>query len=125
MIFINNELSDERQIVVYSKLIRCCEVTITFSPSLVQLLECNHVTQAVNLLQGLIPGEDAPKQADAAYLEKLFVFSLMWSIGASLELADRKKVDNLLELNAIRSTFFTNECVDISSTKAWLLRACI
>jgi hypothetical protein len=48
--------------------------------------------QAINLLQGLIPGEDAPRQADAAFLEKLFVFSLMWSIGASLELGDRKKV---------------------------------
>ena len=51
--------------------------------------------QAINLLQGLIPGEDAPKQADATFLEKLFVFSLMWSIGASLELGDRKKVSDL------------------------------
>ena len=50
--------------------------------------------QAINLLQGLIPGEDAPRQADAAFLEKLFVFSLMWSIGASLELGDRKKVSS-------------------------------
>ena len=52
--------------------------------------------QAINLLQGLIPGEDAPKQADAAFLEKLYVFSLMWSIGASLELGDRKKVRDLV-----------------------------
>jgi len=40
----------------------------------------------------LIPGEDAPKQADASHLEKLFVFCLMWSVGALLELEDRKKV---------------------------------
>ena len=46
----------------------------------------------MNILEGLIPGEDAPKQADASHLEKLFVFSLMWSIGALLELDDRKKV---------------------------------
>ena len=46
----------------------------------------------MNILEGLIPGEDAPKQADASHLEKLFVFSLMWSVGALLELEDRKKV---------------------------------
>lgn len=48
--------------------------------------------QAMNILEGLIPGEDAPKQADANHLSKLFVFSLMWSVGALLELDDRKKV---------------------------------
>lgn len=46
----------------------------------------------MNILEGLIPGEDAPKQADASHLENLFVFSLMWSVGALLELEDRKKV---------------------------------
>ena len=46
----------------------------------------------MNILEGLIPSEDAPKQADASHLEKLFVFSLMWSVGALLELEDRKKV---------------------------------
>ena len=46
----------------------------------------------MNILEGLIPGEDAPKPADASHLEKLFVFCLMWSVGALLELEDRKKV---------------------------------
>ena len=46
----------------------------------------------MNILEGLIPGEDAPKPADANHLSKLFVFSLMWSVGALLELDDRKKV---------------------------------
>lgn len=57
-----------------------------------QVLECNNIVQAINILEGLIPGEDAPKQADSSHLEKLFVFSLMWSVGALLELDDRKKV---------------------------------
>ena len=56
------------------------------------VLECNNIVQAMNILEGLIPGEDAPKQADASHLEKLFVFCLMWSVGALLELEDRKKV---------------------------------
>ena len=55
-------------------------------------MECNQIAQAINLLAGLIPGEDSPKQADGAYLGKLFVFSIMWSIGAILELDDRAKV---------------------------------
>lgn len=58
----------------------------------IQVLECNNIVQAMNILEGLIPGEDAPKQVDASHLEKLFVFSLMWSVGALLELEDRKKV---------------------------------
>ena len=56
------------------------------------MLECNQVAQAINLLTGLIPGEDSPKQADAKFISKLFVFALMWSTGALLELDDRKKV---------------------------------
>lgn len=51
----------------------------------------------MNILEGLIPGEDAPKQVDASHLEKLFVFSLMWSVGALLELEDRKKVTKCSE----------------------------
>ena len=56
-----------------------------------QVLECNQITQAINILQGLIPKED-DKNIDPDHLEKLFVFSVMWSVGAILELDDRKKV---------------------------------
>lgn len=48
--------------------------------------------QAINILQGLIPTDDSGKHVDAAHLAKLFVFSIMWSVGAVLELDDRKKV---------------------------------
>ncbi|KAK3754858.1 hypothetical protein QZH41_011331 [Actinostola sp. cb2023] len=65
----------------------------------IDLLECNNIVQAVNILQGLIPGEDAAKQADAKHLEKLFIFSMMWSIGALLELSDRKKIEEFLKSN--------------------------
>ncbi len=60
--------------------------------SFAKVLECNQIAQAINLLAGLIPGEDSPKQADGTFLGKLVVFSLMWSLGALLELDDRKKV---------------------------------
>ena len=51
-----------------------------------------YARQALDVLEGLIPsGEDA-KQVTAKQLQKLIVFSLMWSLGALLELEDRKKV---------------------------------
>lgn len=70
-----------------------CYVVYAFISSLVpQVLECNQIAQAINLLAGLIPGEDSPKQPDASFIGKLFVFAFMWSLGALLELDDRKKV---------------------------------
>ena len=62
----------------------------------------------MNILEGLIPGEDAPKQVDASHLEKLFVFSLMWSVGALLELEDRKKV-NCNEVLELGVTIFVSD----------------
>ena len=51
-----------------------------------------YVRQALDVLEGLIPvGEDI-KQLNTKTLEKLIVFSIMWSLGAMLELDDRKKV---------------------------------
>jgi len=70
----------------------------------------------MNLLEGLIPGEEAPKQADANFLEKLFVFSLMWSVGALLELDDRKKVQ-YCALCLTSHVYFYHVCGKISLLK--------
>jgi len=48
------------------------------------------ITQAINLLQGLIPTDEG-KTIGQPHLRKLFVFALMWSVGAVLELEDRIK----------------------------------
>ena len=56
------------------------------------MLECMYVRQAIDLLEGLIPGEEESKDISNSHLQKLIVFSIMWSIGALLELDDRKKV---------------------------------
>ena len=42
------------------------------------------------LMDGLIQKEKREVSSD--YLNKVFVFTLMWSIGALLELEDRKKM---------------------------------
>lgn len=60
---------------------------------ILKVLECNQIMQAINILKGLIPTDDSGKNVDASHLAKLFVFSIMWSVGAVLELDDRKKVN--------------------------------
>lgn len=55
-----------------------------------QILECMYVRQALDLLDGLIPASD--QEMSAVHLQKLIVFAVMWSLGAVLEIEDRKKV---------------------------------
>lgn len=55
-----------------------------------QILECMYVRQALDLLDGLIPAAD--QEMSAVHLQRLIVFAVMWSLGAVLEIEDRKKV---------------------------------
>lgn len=52
--------------------------------------------KACNLLEGLIPKKDDKGTLPAFHLENLFIFSLMWSLGALLELDDRAKMEEFL-----------------------------
>ncbi|PIK45719.1 hypothetical protein BSL78_17425 [Apostichopus japonicus] len=64
------------------------------------VLECNYIKQAINLLEGLIPTKDEHDHDHhvlaAGHLEKLFIFSLMWSLGSLLELDDRAKMQDFM-----------------------------
>lgn len=51
------------------------------------------ILQSVNLLESLIPTKQAGGLASSMHLERLFVFCLMWSLGALLELEDRDKLE--------------------------------
>ena len=60
------------------------------------LLQCNYIRQAIDLLEGLIPNKEDTKEDNKEvsrdHLEKLIIFAILWSCGAILELDDRKKV---------------------------------
>ena len=49
--------------------------------------------QSINLLQGLLPDPEEGIILKQEYLQRLYVFSIMWSIGAILELDDRLKME--------------------------------
>lgn len=54
--------------------------------------------QATKLLQGLIPTKDDrdAHQVSAKHFERLYVFTLMWCVGAFLEWDDRVKMEEFL-----------------------------
>ncbi|XP_069769397.1 dynein axonemal heavy chain 5 isoform X6 [Narcine bancroftii] len=60
-----------------------------------QILECMYIKQAIDLLQGLLPGSE-DKQPSPEQVARLFIFAVMWSIGALLELDDRTKMESFL-----------------------------
>jgi hypothetical protein len=66
--------------------------------SVLQLLECMYIRQAIDLLEGLIPVSDDNKEISIKHLQLLIVFSIMWSLGALLELPERRKVSTLTHL---------------------------
>ena len=51
-----------------------------------------YVRQAIDLLEGLIPMGEDTKDVSSAHLQTLIVFAMMWSLGALIELDDRKRV---------------------------------
>lgn len=48
------------------------------------------------MLEGLIPKRDDKGTLTTPHLEKLFIFSVMWSLGALLELDDRAKMEEFM-----------------------------
>uniref|UniRef100_A0A668AV41 Dynein axonemal heavy chain 5 n=1 Tax=Myripristis murdjan TaxID=586833 RepID=A0A668AV41_9TELE len=63
------------------------------------LLEAFVIMQCINMLQGLIAPKEQGGEISREHMERLYVFALMWSVGALLELDDRKKMETWLREN--------------------------
>ncbi|XP_028985303.1 dynein axonemal heavy chain 5 isoform X3 [Betta splendens] len=63
------------------------------------MLEAFVIMQCINMLQGLIPPKEQCGDLTREHLERLYVFALMWSVGAVLELNDRQKMEVWLRAN--------------------------
>lgn len=55
----------------------------------------NLVQQLCNIVDSLLPEENPPEEFDQ--LEKIFIFSLVWSLGGCLTDKDREKFDAFLK----------------------------
>lgn len=62
---------------------------------LIYTLPC---TQACDLMQGLIPSKDEKDGGAISkdHYERLYVFTIMWCIGAFLEIDDRAKMEEYI-----------------------------
>ncbi|XP_040286209.1 dynein heavy chain 8, axonemal [Bufo bufo] len=61
-----------------------------------RLQECNYIMQSILLLEGCIPTVTGCSVPDPGHLHRLFVFALMWSLGALLELDSRERLEAFL-----------------------------
>ena len=55
--------------------------------------------QAITLLDGLIVTKEDGTHLSAQHLERLYLFCVMWSLGALLELDDRAKMEQFMREN--------------------------
>ncbi|XP_070767347.1 dynein axonemal heavy chain 5 isoform X1 [Enoplosus armatus] len=80
----------------FSELYRFSVQSLEFK---MDMLEAFVIMQCINMLQGLIPPREQCGELSREYLERLYVFALMWSTGALLELDDRRKMEIWLRRN--------------------------
>jgi len=61
------------------------------------VLECNYIKQTCDLLSGMIPEAEGGKTLPKSHLERMYVFAVMWSLGALLELEDRARMQEKMQ----------------------------
>ncbi|KAL0274316.1 UNVERIFIED_CONTAM: hypothetical protein PYX00_006769 [Menopon gallinae] len=61
------------------------------------ILEALYIRQCCDVLEGLIDTKDEElRPLSDSHLERFFLFSLMWSLGAALELGEREKMEQFI-----------------------------
>uniref|UniRef100_A0AAV2MBY1 Dynein heavy chain 5, axonemal n=1 Tax=Knipowitschia caucasica TaxID=637954 RepID=A0AAV2MBY1_KNICA len=80
----------------FSELFRFSVQSLEFK---MDMLEAFVIMQCINMLQGLIPPREQCGDISREHLERFYVFSLLWSTGALLELDDRRKMELWIRAN--------------------------
>ncbi|KAM4694178.1 LOW QUALITY PROTEIN: dynein axonemal heavy chain 8 [Discoglossus pictus] len=97
--WLNKRIAEEKDILqgLYDKVFEDAYryMHLNLNPK-VQLLECNYIMQSLNLLEGCIPTKEQGGVSGPEHLQRLFIFCLMWSLGALLELQSRDKLEAFL-----------------------------
>ncbi|XP_063230049.1 dynein axonemal heavy chain 8-like [Bacillus rossius redtenbacheri] len=78
---------------IYSDLEEFVNVRLTAK---MNTLDAIYIRQCTDILEGVIDVLNAPTVLSDEHLHRLFLFSLMWSLGALLELDDREKWQNFV-----------------------------
>ena len=60
------------------------------------LLEVIYISQAIKFLTGLIRKTEDGSSLPPKHLERIYIFTIMWSVGAILELDDRNKLQEFM-----------------------------
>ena len=55
--------------------------------------------RAITILEGLMPRKEDGSNVTASQLKRLYIFCVMWSIGAVLELDDRARMEEFTKRN--------------------------
>ncbi|XP_041797659.1 dynein heavy chain 5, axonemal isoform X3 [Chelmon rostratus] len=97
----------------FSELYRFSVQSLEFK---MDMLEAFVIMQCINMLQGLIPPKEQCGELPREHLERLYVFALMWSTGALLELDDRRKMEIWLRENSHNCLNLPNIPLDSEDT---------
>jgi dynein heavy chain len=79
----------------FPEVLRYAVQNLTFK---MEVLEAFIIRQACDLMQGLIPSKDEKDGGAISrdHYERIYIFTLMWSIGAFLEIDDRVKMEEFI-----------------------------
>lgn len=74
----------------------CYNFVVTALEPVMDLLQCNYITQLTKLLTGLLMPADGTSRPSGVHVQRIYVFALMWSLGGTLELPDRQRMQAFL-----------------------------
>lgn len=95
------------------------EFVLTKLLAKMRLLEAMYIRQTLDLLDGFMLSYKDSKSSK--FLERIFLFSMMWSLGAVLELEDRDKLDLFLTKHPSKMSEFIQNLTKNTNTNLLII----